>query len=332
VVAILPVDEPGQQTDRPPVAERDETQDLPEGVLAWLAQLQPLPGPLSRPSMDLKDASGAKPEKISAAIPRVTQAQAGVSVQGPMAARGGLSIPMGLAGGPTVAMAASALAQANTPATQLPAPPGAMERARPSAIKPVPLLATTPAIQLPAVPVSDVLRLPGSGSVALAESPVQPLPESAAEPGATPADRDTPPPQSTQPLPPGLERTARAQATPQQAAFNPSPAGKPEVPGEKAPQPYLQVPFSKADCAGLVTINKAPADMPQQLVLSPSNAQVSAHLRDGLEQVPQSLWQLNEQHQQGRGDSRQHDTDDDEPHGDAPRALASMPALQGLQS
>lgn len=182
----------------------------------------------------------------------------------------------------------------------------------------------------------------------MAESPAQPVPANAvpgvattasptplaepgAEPGSTPADSDTLPPQSAQLLPPGLERTARGQAAPPQAAFNPPPTGKPELPAEKAAQPYLQVPFSKGDCTGVVTVNKAPADMPPQLLLSPSNAQVSGHLRDGLELAPQTLWQLNEQHEQAQDERRQHDAGDDEPQGDAPQPLAQVLPMQGMK-
>lgn len=183
---------------------------------------------------------------------------------------------------------------------------------------------------------------------AVAESPAQPVPanglqgaatttsptplaEPGAKPGSTLADRDTPPPQSAQPLPPGLERTARAQTAAPPAAFNPPPTGKAEVPAEKAAQPYLQVPFSKGDSTGVVTINKAPADMPAQLLLSPSNAQVSGHLRDGLELAPQTVWQLNEQHEQAHDERRQHEAGDDETPGDAPQPLAPMLAMQGMK-
>ena len=354
VVAVLPVDEPGEHPGRPPVAERDESQDLPEGALVWLAQLQPLPEPLSRPATGLKQTRGGAPEKASvAAAPGVPSMPGGVTVQGPLAARGGASIPMKVAGAVTVAMAVPALAQSlagpartvpTTPATQLPAPPAALEPPKPSAIKPVPPQATTAARPLP---ISDVPGLPGSGSAAVAESPAQPVPANmlqgvastasptttakpGAKPGSTPTDGDTPPPQSAQQLQPGLERTARAQAAPQ-AAFNPPPTGKPEVPAEKAAQPYLQVPFSKGDITGVVTIHKAPADMPQQLLLSPSNAQVSGHLRDGLELAPQTIWQLNEQHEQAHDEHRQHHAGDDEPQDDAPQPLARMLAVQGMQ-
>ena len=321
VVAVLPVDEPGEHPGRPPVAERDESQDLPEGALVWLAQLQPLPEPLSRPATGLKQARGGAPEKASVATaPIVSPMPGGVTVKGPLAAKDGASMPMQVAG----AMAVPALAQSLTgPARAVPA---------------------TPAMPLP---VSDVPRLPGNGSAALAESPGQPVPANAlqglaisasptpmAQPGAEPAstltDSDAPPPQSAQQLPPGLERTARAQAAPQ-AAFNPPPTGKPEMSAEKAAQPYLQVPFSKGDITGVVTIQKAPADMPQQLLLSPSNAQVSGHLRDGLELAPQTIWQLNEQHEQAHDEHRQHHAGDDEPQDDAPQPLARMLAVQGMQ-
>ncbi|MCH4876742.1 hypothetical protein EQV97_04985 [Pseudomonas sp. TMW22090] len=405
VVAVSPLDEPGEHTARPPVDERDESPDLPQGTLVLLAQLQPLPEPLSRPSIAFKQAPGAAPEKISGAVPTLLAMPAptlpsitpGRPPQTTPAAPwpappGATALPM-----PALTPApapAPARAPAPAPAAQWPAPPGATVMP-PPAIKPVPVPATTPAQQSPVLPASDLPRVPGSGSAVLAPIPMPPLPAKAVhgaaisgavtapalqspvwpasavprapgsgsaavaqspappgpanaqqgeastasatptakpgtEPGATPADADIPPPQSAQPLPAGLERSARAQAAPP-AAFNPPPTGKPEVPAEKAPQPYLQVPFSKGDCAGVVTINKAPADMPPQLLLNPSNAQVSAHLRDGLEQVPQTLWQLNEQHEQAHDERRRHDTGDDEAPGDAPRALTRMPAFQGLK-
>lgn len=395
VAAVLPVDEPGEHAGRPPVAEHDESQDLPEGALVWLAQLQPLPKPLSRAPTGLKEAPEAARKKISSAVPVVAQPQASVPAQGQSATRSGALAPI-LMPMPAPTLPSTTLARPlQTTAAQLPAPPGAMGLPLP-AVKPGPAIATTPAMQLPVssvggvprvpgngsapvaerpaqpvpanaakrvagtgaattsarqlpvLPVSDVVRVPGNESAALAESPAQPVPANAlqgaattasaapmanpgTEPGTMPAEGDTPPPQSTQPLPPGLDRAARAQGGPPPAAFNPPPSGKPEVPAEKAPQPYLQVPFSKGDCAGVVTVNKAPADMPQQLLLSPSNAQVSDHLRDGLEQAPQTRWQLHEHHEQAHDDRRQHDAGDDEAQDDAPRALARMPAFQGVK-
>ena len=392
VTAVLPVDEPGEHASRPPVAERDESPDLPEGALAWLAQLQPLPEPLSRAPTGSKEASGAAPKKISGAVPMEAQPQAGAPVQGQSAARGWAPAPVMMVMLAPTLLPTTPGRPLQTTAAQLPAPPGAMGLPMP-AVKPGSAVATTPTMQLPVsdvpgvpgrgaaamtesqtqpvpanaaqgaagtgaattpamhspvLPVSDGPRVPGSGAAAMAESPAQPVPANAAqgvattvsatsmakpgtEPGTTAADGDTPPPQSAQPLPPGLERAARAQGGPPPAVFNPPPAGKPEVPAEKAAQPYLQVPFSKGDCAGVVTVNKASADMPSQLLLSPSNAQVSDHLRDGLEHTPQTLWQLNEQHQQAHDERRQHDADDDEAQGDESRALTRMPAFQGLK-
>ncbi|MBN3968451.1 hypothetical protein IMW75_24665 [Pseudomonas gregormendelii] len=353
VEAVLPVDEPGEHAGRPPVTERDESRDLPEGVVQCLAQLQPLPEPLSRPSAGLRQARSGAPEKISVAVaPRV-----------PTMPEEGASKPMKVAGGPAVAMAVPALAQPlarparavpTTPATQLPALPGGMRLPTSPSVEPALALFKTSATQLPAppaampLPMSDVPGLPGSASAALTQSPAQPVPanglpgaattasptplaEPGAKPGSTLADRDTPPPQSAQPLPPGLERTARAQTAAPPAAFNPPPTRKAEVPAEKAAQPYLQVPFSKGDSTGVVTINKAPADMPAQLLLSPSNAQVSGHLRDGLELAPQTVWQLNEQHEQAHDERRQHEAGDDETPGDAPQPLAPMLAMQGMK-
>ena len=58
---------------------------------------------------------------------------------------------------------------------------------------------------------------------------------------------------------------------------------------------YLQVPFSKGDAVGVITVSKAEAERPEQLLLSPSSALVFSHLSDNLAQAPDPRWRLTDQ-------------------------------------
>ncbi|WP_019473670.1 MULTISPECIES: hypothetical protein [Pseudomonas] len=69
----------------------------------------------------------------------------------------------------------------------------------------------------------------------------------------------------------------------------------PEVSIAREARNYLQVPFSKGDAVGLITVSKAGAERPEQLLLNPSSALVFSCLSDNLAQAPDPRWRLTDQ-------------------------------------
>ncbi|MNN70672.1 hypothetical protein D3C81_1865430 [compost metagenome] len=55
------------------------------------------------------------------------------------------------------------------------------------------------------------------------------------------------------------------------------------------------MPFSKGDAVGLITVSKAGAERPEQLLLNPSSALVFSCLSDNLAQAPDPRWRLTDQ-------------------------------------
>ncbi|MGE8059034.1 hypothetical protein [Pseudomonas sp. NPDC089547] len=94
------------------------------------------------------------------------------------------------------------------------------------------------------------------------------------------------------------------------AKATPEPKPAPEASTASQARNYLQVPFSKGDAVGLITVSKAGPDRPEQLLLNPSSALVFSHLSDNLAQAPDPRWRLTDQqghdtrhgHEQGRPD------------------------------
>ncbi|EXF96346.1 hypothetical protein HK44_022805 [Pseudomonas fluorescens HK44] len=76
---------------------------------------------------------------------------------------------------------------------------------------------------------------------------------------------------------------------------------------------FLQIPFSKGAASGQVTVTRIPGESAQNLLLSPSSAQVFDHLKEPFEQVRDPYWRLtdhgDEPHQQPDG---RHQSPDDE--------------------
>lgn len=76
---------------------------------------------------------------------------------------------------------------------------------------------------------------------------------------------------------------------------------------------FLQIPFNKGTASGKVTVTRMPGESTQNLLLSPSSAQVFEHLKEPFEQVRDTHWRLadrgDEQHQHPNGKQQ---TPDDE--------------------
>ncbi|HDS1817668.1 TPA: hypothetical protein QEM96_002314 [Pseudomonas putida] len=79
------------------------------------------------------------------------------------------------------------------------------------------------------------------------------------------------------------------------AKASPEPNSAPEVSFAREAKNYLQVPFSKGDAVGLITVSKAGGERPEQLLLNPSSALVFSYLSDNLAQAPDPRWRLTDQ-------------------------------------
>ncbi|MFK3816443.1 hypothetical protein ACI2KG_07515 [Pseudomonas sp. NPDC089407] len=73
---------------------------------------------------------------------------------------------------------------------------------------------------------------------------------------------------------------------------------------------YLQVPFSKGDAVGLITVSKVGAESPEQLLLNPNSALVFSHLSETLAQAPDPRWRLTDQ--EGHESRHGHERPDEE--------------------
>ncbi|MCK3838853.1 MULTISPECIES: SpaN/EivJ family type III secretion system needle length determinant [Pseudomonas] len=121
-----------------------------------------------------------------------------------------------------------------------------------------------------------------------------------------------------QPLP--AQPLSVADKTPRVVVASP-PGGQPQVVADPQVKPeprldvrsqqYLQVPFSKGEAAGLITVTKASAENSQQLLLSPNNSGVVNHLSESLAQLNAPLWRLaDQQHREQRNSPYPDDPDD----------------------
>ncbi|PNA80040.1 hypothetical protein C1Y33_12475 [Pseudomonas sp. FW305-76] len=341
---LLPGDEPDHK-NQPLVSEdRHELDEMPQGVLVLLTQLQPLREVSSKLSLAaLRVGGGAEPRVAKASVDQAVQP----SVKQPLASSSPapgdarLALP---ATRPLATAPARVLAQA--PASSVPAMP---DRAADVLLKHKALLSATQAkvpVQIPtSAPVqpfaavlgqAPVVRAPAASDQTAADASVQqkvassatqlpvaaqalvqaPVASALTAPDQAVADRlvkqETPQALPAQPLP-LLDKASHSHhveksAAPAKATREPKPA--PEASIAKEGKNYLQVPFSKGDAVGLITISKAGAERPEQLLLNPSSALVFSHLSDNLAQAPDPRWRLTDQqgneprqgHGQGRAD------------------------------
>ncbi|WMI97559.1 hypothetical protein RBU55_18510 [Pseudomonas chlororaphis subsp. aurantiaca] len=166
----------------------------------------------------------------------------------------------------------------------------------------------TPAPALPAQQVTQVaptVMLPVTDLASGADVTQVDIPET--------ASIDTLQSVPAQPLPVS-DKTPRAVVAPPPAGqpqVVADPQAKPEVRFDGGPQQYLQVPFSKGEATGLITVTKAGAEHSQQLLLSPNNSGVANHLSDSLAHLNAPLWRLaDQQHREQRGSRYPDDQDD----------------------
>lgn len=262
---LLPGDEPGQK-NQPPVSEdRHELDELPQGALVLLTQLQPL---------------RELPLKLSLAAPRsgavtestVAKASVGRAMYLPVKQPSASSSPAPdqVAADTTIkhkaALSATRLAvsgQAQVP-VQMPAQMPAQMSA-PVSVQPSVAVAIQPdqaganvSVQQSATQLPAAAQVPVQAAVA---STLNTADQAAAD---RPLKQEAPQALPAQPLPlldkvahlhHAMNSTGPAKATPE-----PKPA--PEAGIAKEGRSYLQVPFSKGDAVGLITVSKAGANVP----------------------------------------------------------------------
>ena|GEM_PF-3407865 len=357
---LLASEEPGHKDQSRVSDDRDALDELPQGALMLLAQLQPLrelPLQLSLPALrsgagtesTLGKVSEAQPMHLPMKPPCVPSSPALVNarlaktdrlpitaqvlVQAPIASalaspdqaaadasaeqkaplsstRLPLAMPTQVPGQTAVASALSASDQAAADAsaeqkaplssTRLPlampahVPDQAADASAPRASDQD--VADTPAEQKPPLwstrlPLAMPAHVPDQ--TAIASAPLasdQPV-------GDRLIKQETPQALPAQPLPVLAKSSYLNQPTrvavPAKATAGPNSA--PEANIAREAKNYLQVPFSKGDAVGLITVSKAGAERPEQLLLNPSSALVFSYLSDNLAQAPDARWRLTDQ-------------------------------------
>lgn len=104
----------------------------------------------------------------------------------------------------------------------------------------------------------------------------------------------------------------------------------PDVSITRGGRHYLQVPFSKGDAVGLITVSKAGAERPEQLLLNPGSASVFSCLSDSLAQVPDPRWRLADQ--QAHEDPHERERPDEEVEEESRHTLQGRIEHEGLQA
>lgn len=272
----LPGDEPGHKAPSPVTEDLNALDELPQGALVLLAQLQPLlehPLKLSlaaqRSVADTRLANSSVDQTIPIPMkpPPVPASPALFSARLPLAAR----LPI------------AAQVPVQVPVASVPATPDragddvlAEQKAPSSSIR---------------LPFAVHTQVPDRIAVA---SPPWAADQAAAD---RPVKQETPQALPTQPLPlqekPWCLPPVTRPAVPPRAT--PKPNSAPDLSTAKGAGNYLQVPFSKGDAVGLITVSKDGAERPEHLLLNPSSPLVFSHLSDSLAQAPDPRWRLTDQ-------------------------------------
>ena len=275
---FLASDEPGHEDQSRVSEDRDALDELPQGALMLLAQLQPLRElPLQLSLAALRSGAGAE------------SSLAKVSVDQPM------HLPMKQPSVPSL----PALVNARlAPAERLPITAQVLGQASGASALATPDQAAVDASAEQKAPLSST-RLPLARPTHVPDqTAVASAPRASDQPVA---DRlikqETPQALPAQPLP-VLEKSSYLNqvtrvAMPAKATAGPNSA--PEASIAREAKHYLQVPFSKGDAVGLITVSKAGAERPEQLLLNPSSALVFSYLSDNLAQAPDPRWRLTDQ-------------------------------------
>ena len=269
IKGLLPSDEPGHK-DRPQVPEdRGALDELPQGALMLLAQLQPLRElPLKLSLAALSSGAGAEP--------KLAKVSADQTMQLPMRQPSTPSSPV---------LVNARLA----PAARLPN----------AAQVQAPVARALATLDQAAVDASAEHKAPFLSAHFASDRAVADMQVKQETPQALPA----------QPLP-LLEKSSYLNPVTRialPAKATPEPKSAPEVSIARGAKHYLQVPFSKGDAVGLITVSKAGAERPEQLLLNPSTALVFSHLSENLAQAPDSRWRLTDQ--QGHESRHGHEQD-----------------------
>ena len=275
---LLASEEPGNKDQSRVSDDRDALDELPQGALMLLAQLQPLrelPLQLSLPALRSGAGTESTLGKVSEAQPMDLPMKQPCVPSSPALVNARLALTDRL---PVTAQVlvqapiASALASPDQAAADAPAEQKA------------PLSSTRLPLAMPAhVPDQAV----GASAPLASGQPV----------GDRLIKQETPQALPAQPLPVLAKSSYLNQPTrvavPAKATAGPNSA--PEASIAREAKNYLQVPFSKGDAVGLITVSKAGAERPEQLLLNPSSALVFSYLSDNLAQAPDARWRLTDQ-------------------------------------
>ncbi|RII78273.1 SpaN/EivJ family type III secretion system needle length determinant [Pseudomonas monteilii] len=293
---FLPTDELGHEV-QPQVSEgRNALDDLPQGALVMLAQLQPLRELPLKPSL-----AALRPVAVTES--RSAKVSVDQTMHLPMKQPSVPSSPARVDARPALQprrlpIAAQVLVQASV-ATALATPGQAAVDA--SVQQKAPSSSTR-------LPVAMRTQEPDQAAVASAlwacDRAVDDRPVKQETPQALPA----------QPLP-LLEKSLHLhRVTHSAVAANPTsePKPVPEASTALEGRHYLQVPFSKGSAVGLITVSKAGGERPEQLLLNPDSSLVSSYLSDNLAQVPDPRWRLADQQGHEQRDRHQQERAEEE--------------------
>ncbi|AHD17281.1 hypothetical protein C163_17190 [Pseudomonas sp. FGI182] len=293
---FLPSDELGHEVQPHVSEDRKALDDLPQGALVMLAQLQPLRELPLKPSLAaLRPEAETESRSAKVSVDQTIH----VSMKQPSVP----SSPARVDARPALKatrlpIAAQVLVQASV-ATALATPVQAAIDA--SAQQKVPSSST----RLPVVMRTQELdRTTVVSALWACDRAVADRPVKQETPQALPA----------QPLP-LLEKSLHLhRVTHSAVAANPTsePKPAPEASTAQEGRGYLQVPFSKGNAVGLITVSKAGGERPEQLLLNPDSSLVSSYLSDNLAQVPDPRWRLADQQRHEHRDRHQQERAEEE--------------------
>ncbi|MFJ4454739.1 hypothetical protein ACIP1G_12740 [Pseudomonas sp. NPDC089392] len=275
---LLPSDEPGHK-DQPQVTEdRSALDELPQGALMLLAQLQTLHElPLKLSLAALRSGTGTEARLANVSVAQTMD----LPMKQPFVPSAPALVNARLALADRLPIAAQVLVQA-------------------------PVASALATLDQAAVDASAEQKAPLSFAHLASDQAVADRPVKQETPQALPA-QPLPLLEKSSYLNPVMRIAVPAKATPE-------PKSAPEVSIARGAKHYLQVPFSKGDAVGLITVSKAGAERPEQLLLNPGSALVFSYLSESLAQAPDPRWRLNDQ--QGHESRHGHEQERPDEEGD----------------
>lgn len=291
---LLPSDEPGHEDPSQVPEDRHALDELPQGALMLLAQLQPLRElPLKLSLAALRSGEGTEPRLAKVSVDQTLHLPMKHPMKQPSVPSSPTRVNARSALADRLPIAAQVLVQASV-ASALATPDQAAVGA--SAEQKAPLSSTR-------LPLAMQTQMPDQTAVASVlwasdQAVVNRL-----------VKQETPQALPAQPLP-LLEKSLYSSrvtrlAVPAKATAEPN--SMPEASIARETKHYLQVPFSKGDAVGLITVSKAGAQGSDQLLLNPGSALVFSCLSDNLAQAPDPRWRLTDQqgHESRHGHEQQ---------------------------